>query len=75
MPGAAGFVYADVPNRVIALIIDVVVLVIISIAVFAVLGIVGLSAGLISTGGTNPVASIVAATAAATSGLPEKVEV
>lgn len=37
MPGPAGFVYADVPNRVIAYIIDVIILAIINLAVFAVM--------------------------------------
>jgi uncharacterized RDD family membrane protein YckC len=50
--GTAGFVYADVPNRVIAFIIDIVVLVLIYIVV----GIVGVSIGLVSTDPTNPFA-------------------
>ncbi len=37
-PGAAGFVYADVPNRIFALIIDVIVLAVIGAVVGAVLG-------------------------------------
>lgn len=37
-PGTAGFVYADVPNRIFALIIDVIVLAIIGVVVGAVLG-------------------------------------
>lgn len=42
VPGTAGFVYADVPNRVIALIIDGIILAIITFVVTAVLyGIVG----------------------------------
>ncbi len=45
VPGAAGFVYADVPNRIIALIIDAIVLVIIGVAIGMILGIVGLSTG------------------------------
>lgn len=45
VPGAAGFVYADVPNRIIALVIDAIVLIIISVAVGLVLAAIGLSAG------------------------------
>ena len=45
VPGAAGFVYADVPNRIIALIIDAIVLVIISVVVGIVLAAIGLSSG------------------------------
>ncbi len=37
-PGAAGFVYADVPNRIIALIIDAIILGIINIIITAVIG-------------------------------------
>lgn len=37
-PGTAGFVYADVPNRIFALIIDVIVLAIVGIVVGAILG-------------------------------------
>ncbi|HYN70525.1 MAG TPA: RDD family protein [Candidatus Eisenbacteria bacterium] len=61
VPGAAGFVYADVPNRVFALIIDGVILAIISIVIGLVLGAVGLATGSIGTTGVvfNPVATIV----------------
>lgn len=45
VPGAAGFVYADVPNRVIALIIDAFVLVVIGIVVGVILAAIGLSTG------------------------------
>jgi uncharacterized RDD family membrane protein YckC len=45
VPGAAGFIYADVPNRIFALIIDAIVLVIISLVVGIVLAAVGLSTG------------------------------
>jgi len=41
--GPAGFVYADMPNRVIAYIIDMVILLVASFIIGAVLGIVGLS--------------------------------
>jgi uncharacterized RDD family membrane protein YckC len=43
MAGPAGFVYADVPNRAIAYIIDVIILVILNVIVYAVLAAVGLS--------------------------------
>ena len=45
VPGAAGFVYGDLPNRIIALIIDAVVFLVFLVLVGIVLGIVGLSAG------------------------------
>jgi uncharacterized RDD family membrane protein YckC len=45
VPGAAGFVYADVPNRIIALIIDAFVLLLINFVIAFPLGIIGLSAG------------------------------
>lgn len=38
VPGVAGFVYADVPNRIIALIIDLIILGIINIVITAVIG-------------------------------------
>ncbi|MCI0347201.1 MAG: RDD family protein [Chloroflexi bacterium] len=38
VPGAAGFVYADVPNRIIALIIDLIILGIINVIITAVIG-------------------------------------
>jgi uncharacterized RDD family membrane protein YckC len=41
--GPAGYVYADVPNRTIAYIIDVIILAIINILVAIVLGVIGLS--------------------------------
>jgi uncharacterized RDD family membrane protein YckC len=44
VPGAAGFVYADVPNRVIALIIDSIILGVINVIIFGVInGILGLN--------------------------------
>ena len=45
VPGAAGYVYADVPNRFIALIIDGIVLAVILVAIGLVLAVAGLSAG------------------------------
>jgi uncharacterized RDD family membrane protein YckC len=45
VPGAAGFVYADVPNRVFALIIDAVILFVAYIVVAIVLGAIGLASG------------------------------
>ena len=57
-PGVPGFVYGDLPNRIIALIIDAVVLVILLVAVGIVLGIVGLSAGF--TAGTLAEPNLVA---------------
>jgi uncharacterized RDD family membrane protein YckC len=45
VPGAAGFVYGDVPNRIFALIIDAIVLLVIASIIGVVLGIAGLSAG------------------------------
>jgi uncharacterized RDD family membrane protein YckC len=61
VPGAAGFVYADVPNRVIALIIDAIILGIIGIIVGIVLAAIGLSTGTLiaSTVDFNPVATVV----------------
>jgi uncharacterized RDD family membrane protein YckC len=41
-PGPKGFVYADVPNRAIAYLIDIIVLAIINFVIFAILGAVGL---------------------------------
>jgi uncharacterized RDD family membrane protein YckC len=46
VPGAAGFVYADVPNRVVALIIDALVVVVINLAVAIPLGIFGIRGGM-----------------------------
>ena len=48
VPGASGFVFADVPNRIIALIIDSIVLAVIYMVLGIVLGIVGIQAGLMS---------------------------
>jgi len=45
MPGIPGFVYADVPNRFIALIIDAFVMGVIFIVIAVILGAVGLPAG------------------------------
>jgi uncharacterized RDD family membrane protein YckC len=62
IPGAAGFVYADVPNRVFALIIDAVILFIVAVLVGIILAAVGLATGGIGISGTvefNPVATIV----------------
>ena len=62
VPGAAGFVYADVPNRFFALVIDGVILVIIAILIGIVLATIGVATGSIGTTGTasfDPVASIV----------------
>ncbi|MFI5255300.1 MAG: RDD family protein [Candidatus Limnocylindrales bacterium] len=42
-PGPAGFVYADLPNRIIAYVIDIVILFVINIVVTAVVGAVGLN--------------------------------
>jgi uncharacterized RDD family membrane protein YckC len=54
VPGAAGYVYADVPNRVIALIIDAIVLVVIGLIVAIILGAIGLSTGsMFVSGGVN----------------------
>ena len=49
VPGAEGFVYADVPNRIIALIIDAIILAVINFIILIPLGIIGLSAGFGST--------------------------
>lgn len=53
VPGAAGFVYADVPNRVIALIIDAVILFILYFIVGIVLAAIGLASGGLGGGGTG----------------------
>jgi uncharacterized RDD family membrane protein YckC len=45
VPGAPGFTYADVPNRVVALIIDAFVLVLIGVVIGIVLAAIGLSTG------------------------------
>jgi len=62
VPGTAGFVYADVPNRAIAYIIDAIVLGVVNVVVFAVLSGVGLSIVTIGadlTVQTNYVASLI----------------
>lgn len=61
VPGASGFVYADVPNRIFALIIDAIVLAVIGIVIGVILGIVGLTATTIGSNGVtfNPVATII----------------
>lgn len=60
VPGAAGFVFADVPNRVIALVIDAFVVFLLYIVLAIVLGIVGLSTGsYFGSVAFNPVASLV----------------
>lgn len=62
VPGAKGFVYADLPNRIIALIVDSIVVGIIAGVVGIILGIAGLKAGLLTSSGTfDAVASIVSA--------------
>jgi uncharacterized RDD family membrane protein YckC len=58
MPGIPGFVYADVPNRFIALIIDAIVMLLILIVIGIVLAAVGLNAGVMATG-TNIVSGVV----------------
>ena len=58
VPGAAGFVYGDLPNRIIALVIDIIVFVVFLIAVGIVLGIVGLSAGFTAGGKFDAVATL-----------------
>lgn len=64
-PGPKGFVYADVPNRAIAYIIDVIILAIIGIIVTIVLAAVGFSvvtgSAVLGTLGYNPFASVVIA--------------
>jgi uncharacterized RDD family membrane protein YckC len=65
VPGAAGFVYADVPNRVIALILDGILLGLVSIVLSIILATIGLRTGGITfTGGEinvtfNPVATLI----------------
>lgn len=51
--GPAGFVYADVPNRAIAYIIDVILVGIVAVIVGAVLAGIGLSTGTFATGTLN----------------------
>jgi uncharacterized RDD family membrane protein YckC len=57
-PGIPGFVYADVPNRFIALIIDAIVMFLILIVIGIILAAVGFNAGVLATG-TNIVSGIV----------------
>jgi uncharacterized RDD family membrane protein YckC len=63
--GPAGFVYADVPNRAIAYIIDAIIVAILAGIVGIILGAVGLSTGSFTTGTTNfnlnPVGLVVSA--------------
>jgi uncharacterized RDD family membrane protein YckC len=67
--GPAGYVYADVPNRLIAFIIDAIILGIIGFVVSAVLGAIGLSVVSVNLGATgfdnlivfNPVAGLIVA--------------
>lgn len=62
VPGAAGFVYADVPNRIIALIIDAIILVVIAIVIGIVLAVIGLSSGgLLTSGRFDLVGAVVGA--------------
>ena len=56
-PGIPGFVYADVPNRFIALIIDAIVMFLILIVIGIILAAVGFNAGVLATG-TNIVSGI-----------------
>jgi uncharacterized RDD family membrane protein YckC len=58
MPGIPGFVYADVPNRFIALIIDAIVMLLILIVIGIILAAVGFNAGLMTTG-TNIVSGVI----------------
>jgi uncharacterized RDD family membrane protein YckC len=57
-PGIPGFVYADVPNRFIALIIDALVMFVLFVVIAVILGAVGLQAGVTATG-TSLVSGIV----------------
>lgn len=59
VPGAAGYVYADVPNRFIALIIDAIVLFVILFAIGLVLAVAGLSAGFSAGERFDAVASLI----------------
>src|SRR5258706_709734 len=65
VPGAAGFVYADVPNRVFALILDGILLGLISIVLGIILATIGLRTGGISFSGGdinvtfNPLATLI----------------
>jgi uncharacterized RDD family membrane protein YckC len=53
VPGAAGFVYADVPNRVIAYIIDAIIIGIINILITIVLAAIGLNPFTVSITGSS----------------------
>ena len=57
--GIPGYVYGDLPNRIIALIIDGIVLLVMLIAVGIVLGVAGLSAGFAAGGKFDLVASLI----------------
>jgi len=57
--GIPGYVYGDLPNRIIALIIDGIVLLVMLIAVGIVLGVAGLSAGFAAGGKFDVVASLI----------------
>ena len=59
VPGAAGFVYGDLPNRIIALIIDAVVFLVFLVVVGIVLGVIGLSAGFTAGGKFDAVGTLV----------------
>jgi uncharacterized RDD family membrane protein YckC len=56
---ASGLVYADVPNRVIAFIIDAIVIAVIMVLVTIVLGAIGLAAGVFGSSGGTTLGSIV----------------
>ncbi len=56
---ASGLVYADVPNRVIAFIIDAIVIAVIMVLVTIVLGAIGLAAGMFGSSGGTTLGSIV----------------
>jgi uncharacterized RDD family membrane protein YckC len=56
---ASGLVYADVPNRVIAFIIDAIVIAVIMVLVTIVLGMIGLAAGMFGSAGGSTLGSII----------------
>ncbi|HET7169837.1 MAG TPA: RDD family protein [Candidatus Limnocylindrales bacterium] len=56
---ASGLVYADVPNRVIAFIIDAIVIAVIMVFVTIILGAIGLAAGMFGSGSGTFAGSIV----------------
>jgi len=58
LPGIPGFVYADVPNRFIALIIDAIVMGVVFLVIALALAAIGLSAGVTATG-ADAVATLV----------------